>query len=184
MLTSPWRTGSLVCAAAAAIGALPSPASFEKIPRATPFCIATSILPTAPPVIAFGENAASIIVTNAAGTFVILVITRIKTNTTYIIAINGTIIWLTLAILFTPPISTAITHNASIRLAITTDHEYSPIKGMFTQCTFSGSNKPFTALEIPFTWLNVPIPKSPTHTPKKANILASHFHLCPIPCSM
>ena len=32
----PWRTGSFVCAAAAAIGAEPKPASLEKIPRATP----------------------------------------------------------------------------------------------------------------------------------------------------
>ena len=86
----PACTGSFVCAAAAAIGALPSPASFEKIPRATPFCIATNILPTAPPVTAFGENAASIIVLNAAGTSVIFVITRIATNITYIIAIKGT----------------------------------------------------------------------------------------------
>ena len=36
MEIKPWRTGSLVCAAAAAIGALPKPDSFEKIPRATP----------------------------------------------------------------------------------------------------------------------------------------------------
>ena len=34
--TSAWRTGSRVCAAAATIGALPSPDSFEKRPRATP----------------------------------------------------------------------------------------------------------------------------------------------------
>ena len=35
--TSPCLTGSFVFAAAAAIGAVPSPASFEKIPLATPF---------------------------------------------------------------------------------------------------------------------------------------------------
>ena len=49
MLTRPCLTGSCVCAAAAAIGALPRPASLEKIPLATPFCIATSILPVIPP---------------------------------------------------------------------------------------------------------------------------------------
>ena len=91
MLTRPWRTGSLVCAAAAAIGALPRPASLEKIPLATPFCIATSMLPTTPPVIALGENAASTIILNAVGTFVMLVITRTPTNNTYNTAINGTI---------------------------------------------------------------------------------------------
>ncbi|CDG00014.1 Hypothetical protein AJF4211_000950 [Avibacterium paragallinarum JF4211] len=32
----PCRTGSFVCAAAAAMGALPNPDSLEKIPRATP----------------------------------------------------------------------------------------------------------------------------------------------------
>ena len=35
-----------------------------------------------------------------------------------------------------------------------------------------------------FTWLNVPIPKRPTHTPKNAKIFASHFHFVPIPFSM
>ena len=34
--TSAWRTGFFVCAAAATIGALPSPDSFEKRPRAMP----------------------------------------------------------------------------------------------------------------------------------------------------
>ena len=37
----------------------------------------------------------------------------------------------------------------------------------------SGSKKFCTALEIPLTWLNVPIPKSPTQTPKKAKILVA-----------
>ena len=37
MHTSPCRAGSFVLAAAAAIGAEPRPASFEKMPRATPF---------------------------------------------------------------------------------------------------------------------------------------------------
>ena len=47
--TSPCLTGSVVCTAAAAIGALPIPASLEKIPRAIPFCIASIIAPRAPP---------------------------------------------------------------------------------------------------------------------------------------
>ena len=134
---------------------------------------------------AFGENSAFTIVANAAGTAVILHTTSTSTNTIYITAIKGTIIWLTLAIRFTPPISTAATQNASTSEAMTTDHEYSPRNGKtFTVCWFLGSKKLFTALDIPFTWLNVPIPKSPTHTPKNANIFASHFHFAPIPCSM
>ena len=36
MEINPCRTGSRVCAAAAAIGALPKPDSLEKMPRATP----------------------------------------------------------------------------------------------------------------------------------------------------
>ena len=36
MATVPWRTGLSVLAAAWAMGALPSPASLEKMPRATP----------------------------------------------------------------------------------------------------------------------------------------------------
>ena len=69
---------------------------------------------------------------------------------------KGTIIWLTLAIRFTPPISTAATQNASTSEAMTTDHEYSPRNGKtFTVCWFLGSKKLFTALDIPFTWLNV-----------------------------
>ena len=39
--TSAWRTGFFVCAAAATIGALPSPDSFEKSPRAMPKRIAS-----------------------------------------------------------------------------------------------------------------------------------------------
>ena len=50
--TRPWRTGSLVFAAAAAIGAEPKPASLEKIPLAIPICMAMAMLPTIPPVTA------------------------------------------------------------------------------------------------------------------------------------
>ena len=48
--TKACRTGSLVCAAAATIGALPSPDSFEKSPRAIPKRMASAIpAPTKPP---------------------------------------------------------------------------------------------------------------------------------------
>jgi hypothetical protein len=49
MVTNPCLTGSFVLAAAAAMGALPRPASLEKIPRAIHFCMATNTVPTAPP---------------------------------------------------------------------------------------------------------------------------------------
>ncbi len=62
--------------------------------------------------------------------------TRIVTNNTYNIAINGTTIWLTLAILLTPPISTSATHTVSTRDAITADHEYCHKSGIVTQCEF------------------------------------------------
>ena len=55
-------------AAAAAIGALPRPASFEKMPRATPFCIAMKSDPTTPPVNAAGLNAARTTSSTAAVT--------------------------------------------------------------------------------------------------------------------
>ena len=67
METSPCAAGSFVCTAAAAIGALPSPASLEKMPRATPFCIDSSIAPIAPPAAALPPNALCTISARAAG---------------------------------------------------------------------------------------------------------------------
>ena len=94
----------LVCAAAAAIGALPSPDSFEKIPLAIPFCIATIILPIAPPASALPVNADFTIVTIAAGIAVIFVtMIMICASTTYRTAMNGTTISDTFAILLIPP---------------------------------------------------------------------------------
>ena len=69
MQTRPCRAGSFVRAAAAAIGAEPRPASLEKMPRATPFCIATKMVPTMPPVNADGLNAAFTISSIAPVTF-------------------------------------------------------------------------------------------------------------------
>ena len=130
--TSPCLTGSLVLAAAAAIGAEPSPASLEKIPLAIPFCMATIMLPTIPPVTACGLKAPLTMVTNAAGICFTLH-TRSKTlKTTYITAIKGTTTCDTFAILLIPPIKTSATHTLSTREAITTVHEYVPIPGIVT----------------------------------------------------
>jgi hypothetical protein len=58
MATVPWATGSSDCAAAWAMGALPSPASLEKMPRATPnWMAATTVAPAKPPAAAVGEKA-------------------------------------------------------------------------------------------------------------------------------
>ena len=82
METSPCLTGSLVFAAAAAIGAEPSPDSLEKIPLATPLCIAINSVPTAPPVTADGLNAPYTTVTIAAGISVILQMISVRLITT------------------------------------------------------------------------------------------------------
>lgn len=50
-----------------AIADVPSPASFEKIPRAAPVMAAVIIDPTTPPVTAFGENAPTNIILIACG---------------------------------------------------------------------------------------------------------------------
>ena len=67
--TSPCSTGSLVLAAAWAIGALPSPASLENIPRATPKRIAAqTVAPAKPPAADAPLNALSMMVASAPGT--------------------------------------------------------------------------------------------------------------------
>ena len=58
MAIVPCLTGLFVIADAWAIGALPKPASFEKIPRATPNRMAAqTAAPAKPPVAAIGVNA-------------------------------------------------------------------------------------------------------------------------------
>ena len=65
---SPCLAGELVFAAAAAIGALPSPASFENTPLATPLLIIEVIAtPKSPPPTAFVVNADLNISPTAAG---------------------------------------------------------------------------------------------------------------------
>ena len=66
--TSAWRTGFFVIAAAATIGALPRPDSFEKRPRATPNRIASFIpAPRKPPMAACPLNALERISRKVAG---------------------------------------------------------------------------------------------------------------------
>ena len=179
----PCLTGSEVWAAAAAMGALPRPASLEKIPRAIPFCIATRMAPRAPPAAARIPKADCTISTTAAGTAVILNKITNSAETTYRIAINGTMISATLEILFNPPMITRPTQRVRRIPVMTTVQEY-VLPNKETLHALLGSKKLFTALEIPFTCVNVPMPKRPTPTPKNANTFASHFQFLPIPFSM
>ena len=123
MEISPCLAGSSVCAAAAAIGALPSPASLEKIPLAIPFCMATIIAPSAPPAAALTPNALLTIVAKAPGTLVILNPIISTASITYVIAIKGTITCATEEILLIPPIITSATKNVTAIAAMTTVHE-------------------------------------------------------------
>ena len=69
MLTSACWQGSLVLAAAAAMGALPRPDSLEKTPRETPFWMASiTVAPTKPPVAAVPVKASLKTRANAPGT--------------------------------------------------------------------------------------------------------------------
>ena len=54
---NPWVLGSASIATECAIAEVPRPASLEKIPRDAPINIEENILPTAPPVTAFGLKA-------------------------------------------------------------------------------------------------------------------------------
>ena len=122
--TRPCLTGSFVLAAAAAIGALPRPASLENIPLATPLDMAASIAPTKPPPAALRPKA-------------------------YIIAIKGTSFSEILAILDIPPMITTITIAVTTIAAITVAMDTSFPK-ILTVCSILGSAKFCTADAIPF----------------------------------
>ena len=121
--TKPCRTGSLVRAAAAAIGALPSPDSLEKIPRAIPFCIAIIIAPNAPPAAASKPKALRKIKTITLGNFAAFKTISHKHKPTYKRIIAGTIISETLAIRLTPPIKTPATQIVTSKPEIITAQE-------------------------------------------------------------
>ena len=53
----PWRTGWDTVAVAAALGAVPWPASLEKRPRLVPLIIAAMMPPPRPPTVASAEKA-------------------------------------------------------------------------------------------------------------------------------
>src|SRR5690606_33086481 len=89
--TRPWRTGWLVFAAAAAIPPVPSPDSFEKMPRATPYWIAAARpAPAKPPAAAVPVNASLKISPIDAGTSVMCTASTQVAPRMYTITMNGT----------------------------------------------------------------------------------------------
>src|SRR5690625_244486 len=83
--------GLSVLAVACAIGALPKPASLEKMPRATPNRIAAhTVAPRKPPVAEIGVKAWETIKLTAAGTWSILIKIATTPPPTYRKAIKGT----------------------------------------------------------------------------------------------
>ena len=109
----PCLMGLFVFAAACAIGELPNPASFEKIPRDTPNLIAIHTdAPAKPPEAAVDENAEFIININISGTIVILLLTIYSPPTMYMMAMVGTNFDAVFPILFIPPSITSVTNRA------------------------------------------------------------------------
>lgn len=102
----------------------------------------------------------------------------------YVIAINGTTISDTFAILFMPPMITSAAQSVTSTPPITVAQVklFSPIENAMWLAF--GSKKLFTALVIPLICVIVHIPSRPARTPKTANNFASHFHFAPIPFSM
>jgi len=115
METRPCLTGSSVWAAAAAMGALPRPASLEKIPRETPFFILRNMEPITPPVAALGEKAPLNISPNTAGTCSMFMIITPRARITYNTAMKGTSFSVTWPIRLMPPNSTIAT-SAAIKM--------------------------------------------------------------------
>ena len=95
----------------------------ENIPLATPFCIAIISAPRAPPAAALRPNALAKISLIAQPILSALAI-RIATQIiTYAIAMKGTTIVVTLAILWIPPITTRAVRTATTIAVRTIAHE-------------------------------------------------------------
>ena len=110
----PCFTGLFVFAAACAIGALPSPASFENTPLEIPYCMARAIAdPAKPPATDVVSNAFSIMILKTSGIILIFINTMIKADIKYIDAIIGTKLEANKPILLTPPIITTPEITAS-----------------------------------------------------------------------
>ena len=91
---------------------VPRPASLEKMPRATPFCMLVKKLPTIPPVTAMGEKAPVTMAPSTAGMRPALRTTTPSASTTYSSAMKGTSLSVTRPMRLMPPSSTSIRINA------------------------------------------------------------------------
>ncbi|MMZ58315.1 hypothetical protein D1872_202880 [compost metagenome] len=169
MEINPCSAGHLVLAAAAAIGALPNPASLAKIPLATPLRIASIIVaPANPPVADVVENAEWSTSAIAAGSWSANRISTMRQISTYKPVLKGTTFVDTLAMLLSPPIVTS-----PVRIAI------------ISAVTMGGTPKLFSVEDtIALTCGNVPIPNNATSMPEKANSIASGLKRRPRPFSI
>ena len=95
------------------MGAEPRPASFEKMPRAMPFCMAMMMAPSMPPAAACRPNALSKMVTNAPGILSRFVTISSTERPTYRTTIPGITRSDTFAMRFKPPMTTRPTSTAS-----------------------------------------------------------------------
>ena len=187
MDTSPWRAGSRVFAAAAAIGAEPSPASFENTPRPTPArTTSPRVSPRIAPLAAEGSKALTAIVLRAAGIRSRFAIRMMSVRIRYAPAITGTTAPQTFVIRLEPPISTRAARAAVITPEITAAGErpHAPAQRAPFSVRGLSASIPSTAEAMLPDWVSVPIPKSPAAAPDKAKALLSHMNRLPRPLSM
>ena len=148
--TSPCSAGHFTLAAAAAIGALPSPDSFENTPLAMPLRMAImTVAPRNPPPAAVALKALWKTSDSASGILSANAIRTMALAATYTRAIAGTTLVVTLAILWRPPIVTRATARVT------------------TPAVTATGIPRLDSLEdtIAFTWGRVPIPKRATNIP-------------------
>ena len=162
----PCSAGSLVLAAAAAMGAEPRPDSLENTPRAIPFCMAIMMVePAKPPAAAAPVNADSKIRATAAGTPSRFMTIRPRLMAIYITAIKGITLEATLAMLCRPPMVIAAMRTVSKNPVSTLDRP-----------------KEISALStIALTCGKVPIPKYATRIVAAAKNVASGLYFSPMP---
>jgi len=143
METRPWRTGWVVCAAAAAMAAEPMPDSLEKMPRATPYWIAMiRAEPVNPPTAAVPVNASVKMRASAAGIAPTLAMRMYSAPSTYSTIMTGTRPAVTRPIERMPPTSTMRVATVRMRPVI---HGSSCI----VRSTFSAIELPCVMLPMP-----------------------------------
>ncbi len=175
----PCFTGSVSLVAAWAIGAVPRPASLEKIPRPAPYFIDwTMVMPNAPPITLDGENAPLKMAVNASPKRSICPKITINAETTYTIAINGTSFSAKAPIREIPPITTIPTITA--RMA--------PMAMLIAAEDFFASGLKLwiaVLIDVAIVLLCVifPVPIA-VNIPRIEKITASHFQFFPRPFFM